>query len=806
MSFFKDEYIIEYLLQNGYSEEELMSDSFTWTSLQRDFEMPIDLDRVTNLEELRNFILANVRFEVGRETIESGKLENATHFMFETKLVAKEPGLKLDKIYVNCTEMLLNTDGTTNRIGGLRCELNGFDLENLEITYDTTIGLDKQMDNSDGPYSVPVFKRDGTSNMLFLLGIENDFLMSMPKVALTNCANIDISKMNTSFLTLDNCVDIDASQKANLYELVINKYNGNIDFVNSIDLAQLIINDFEELDLSSLELGEDVDISIENVDKCYLSEDSHFEGRFSFKNVNFENDYSKRAEFDKSITIIDSTISSEDKMLIAQKDLRLEACDIEIIDGVKVSEDLELKDMSVGFEMEGLKKQYGYALKYKEGVKSKDGFDLRRLDKVLNLNLEENKDILENPDLLKLILENNQFLETIQVTPSLSHECKAVLEQYAPDKHYTYEFKNGSEILGVTMRSYGDGSINSQDEIVDFKSYCEADEKFERLLDGMNPEWSDLEKFKYLYNQLGMITSYDVNVLSGNDDLDSHNSANIVARNPFSSILTSRGVCAGIAESYQYLCKKAGLECSMEGSESHRYNIIEYENENGEKVKSYCDLTWDYDYIKRGQKCKYFAKSSDEFKKDHPGIIEKNLDGIDIEKQEEIDREIGYINNEYGVKSYIKMLEPYMEMSNGQDKINIILQKMMELGQLNHMANREVISFAKAVLSTANVSKCGSVDTFIRKKDAVEKETRDILWVEDEERSTDENKEYLYYVFNSEQQAFKSADYELIEELLANGMLEFYADTKLPGFEGWGSEKQMQEKINNRAKSAAQDR
>ena len=754
MSFFKDEYLIEYLLQNGYSEEELMSDNFSWTSLDRDFDVPIDLDRVTNLEELRNFIFADVKFEVGRETIESGKLENATRFMVETKLIAKEPGLKLNKIYVNCTTMLFNNGGEINRVGGLKCQLAGFDLEDLEIAYDTTLGLEKPMDNPAKPYCVPVFKSDNTNNVVFLAQFSNNELR-IPDYVLTQCSNLDISKLNTGWLTLENCVGVDASRETSLYELVINNYEGNIDFVKSLDLAQLKIKNFEELDLSSINLGQDVAVAIENVDKCYLSQDSHYEGSIRFQNVNFQNVFGKKAEFSRDLSIAGSTIESEDIMLVAQKDLRLSECELDIINGIEAHEDIDLTNMDVGYELEELKKQYGYALKYRDMVQGKDGFDLRRIDKVLDLNLEENKDILENPELLKAILENNQFLETIQVNPNLSRECKAVLGEYASDKYYTYEFKNGSETLGVTVKSYGDGSIKSQDEVVDFNTYSEADEKFTRLMDGLKPEWSDLEKFKYLYNQLGMVTSYDVNVLSGNDDLDSHDSANVVARNPFSSILTSRGVCAGISESYQYLCKKAGLECSMEGSGNHRYNIIIYENENGDKVRSYCDLTWDYEYIKRGQRCLYFARSSDEFKKDHDGILEDNLIGINIDEQEKIDEKIGYIDKEYPTKKYLQMLEPYKEMSNNEDKVNIILQKMMELGELRHMADREVISFARAILLNANVDKCGKVDAFIRRKDAIEKDTRGILWVQDEERSTDDKKEYLYYVFNSEQQAFK---------------------------------------------------
>jgi hypothetical protein len=85
---------------------------------------------------------------------------------------------------------------------------------------------------------------------------------------------------------------------------------------------------------------------------------------------------------------------------------------------------------------------------------------------------------------------------------------------------------------------------------------------------------------------------------------------------------------------------------------------------------------------------------------------------------------------------------------------------------------------------------------FIRKNASQDKEGRDILWVKDE-KSKDGKEKYHYYTFNANQQAFKSLEPEIIEELLANGMLEFYKDQKLPGFENWMSEKEYKEIRNS---------
>ena len=49
----------------------------------------------------------------------------------------------------------------------------------------------------------------------------------------------------------------------------------------------------------------------------------------------------------------------------------------------------------------------------------------------------------------------------------------------------------------------------------------------------------------------------------------------------------------------------------------HRYNVIEYTNEQGKKVKSYCDLTWDARAIKEGTQCSCFGKSAKVFGESH---------------------------------------------------------------------------------------------------------------------------------------------------------------------------------------------
>ena len=114
------------------------------------------------------------------------------------------------------------------------------------------------------------------------------------------------------------------------------------------------------------------------------------------------------------------------------------------------------------------------------------------------------------------------------------------------------------------------------------------------------------------------------------------------------------------------------------------------------------------------------------------------------------------------------------------------------------MSNTEVVELARIMLFKGGVDKrkMGVNNTFIRRDSRADKEVRDILWLKDtDEQGKDK---YLYYTFNSQQQAFKSLDRETIEELLASGMIEFYKDQQLPGFKDWIPEKEYQAMRNSR--------
>jgi len=403
--------------------------------------------------------------------------------------------------------------------------------------------------------------------------------------------------------------------------------------------------------------------------------------------------------------------------------------------------------------------------------------DIRKSYSVLNLKDEENKDFLEDVDRLKDFLIDNQYLVTILVPERLTTEQKMVLKEYASEINYGYVTafieKDGSEEI------YSFSS--NEPEYVNFTDFTKADKIFEDIVAGIKEEWCELEKLKYLYDELGERVSYDINVLAGNYEKESRDRANIVARNPFSSILTGKGICTGYAEMYQYVCRKAGLSCDIISNDGHRWNVIEYTNDNGERAKTYCDLTEDAKNIKFRYTCDRFGFGW-EFES-YDKTEDKSVTTISMKKLKEIDRNIGYNRK---TMDYLKLRTDSVKIKGTKERVEFVLDKIGEIQDLANMSNAEVVEKVVDLLSSNKFEFdicIGISSGFIRKDERADKEVRDILWVENDDKSSEDK--YLYYTYNSEQKKFKVLEKEVVEELLASGMLELYKGNILPGFESW---------------------
>jgi len=758
----KDRYLIEYLVRNGYAREQVENPSFNIDSVEGEFAEPIELSQVENIDELKIFIRASSCFLVTQEDIDSGKVYKLSEILIDYKLICAEQGLKLDKLFYD--RALYNINGSFQ---SKRIVLENFNLIDTEFISDTK----KQMKFITSGKTLEDNK-ESTGEWPY---------PDAPSIELVNCNNIDLAKIDVRSLVIMSGDNIRASSAKDFENLELDSCN-NVDLIGVS--GNVLLKNFESIDMA--ELPNSCSYEISNVLKCFASEEVSFKEKISFRNVIF-NESDKKISFEK--VEFDECLFPEEKMKIDVVSVTIKNCNYNIAFNM---------DISKLCKMVGC---YNYDERIEEFVdkKDKNGFtleiddpkdyDIRRLKVVLDLSDDKNSDLLEDVEKLKKVLENNKYLEYILVPERLSDEQKRILGDYAPDVNYDYGHSVVlSAGIGRKPLSVLYSFFDNEQEHVNFEQFIEADNFFEEIVSGINEEWSELQKFKYLYNELGSRISYDINAVEKyNDELESFDRANIVARNPFSTILSKNGICDSFAKIYQYVCRKAGLRCEMVTNSEHAWNLIEYTNEQDEQVQCYCDLTWDAMSIKNKTRCSNFGFGAENKKY---GNLKTSAKKIPLEILKEIDNSIGY---EYTNKRYLDIIKEINNIENIEERVNALLKNIMLIQDISNMSNREVVQFAQIMLLQFGMEfgkDVGGCTGFIRKDERADKDVREILWVKDTSQNKCEN--YLYYTFNSEQQAFKTLDKETVEELLAAGMLELYKGQEMPGFENWISEKEYQ--------------
>jgi len=778
-----DQYIKEYLLRNGYSKEQIESPSFNLDSLEDNFAEPLDLSRVENIEDLKIFLMVHLDFIVTQEDIDRGKVYELSKLLVNYALIASEKDLRLDKLFVPQNEIIVFRKDAGFAFAKKKIILKNFALQNIDI------------EKGVNDYGNIVALGDSMENNRYINQDKEDLALSLD---FEDCEGVELEKFSDFSLELSckDCHEIFCPNGMNLSSLTLD---------NSIcsNLATLSIGDsltlanIEEIDLSGIS-SPSISATLSNIGKCRVGGEVHFPST-SFSYVNFEGNnaiFSVESSLDmysctfteampifQANTInIDNCIMPNVVQAFQGERISIKHCDFNVVLATTPRSSLSLSDCY------GVDERYDALVselrERKCGITTQDisGYDVRRTLKDLNLNAEENSDLLDDIVKLRAVLENNNFLQRIQVSPTLTSEQKQLLEELASDKIYYFSIFAGD--------AYGDFSEDLGENLGysnNFDMFLAADKAYEEIVDGLNPEWSELQKFKYLYDELGKRISYDTNVLGRyNSDVESFNYANSVARNAFSEILTKNGVCAGFSRAYEYLCKKAGLQCHSVGGKGHSWNVIQY-MENGELQSCFCDLTWDALATKVGMRSNYFGFGREDGEHEIDSLdgkkeYVKDVKKLAYEKVVETDVAIGHADYRE---------DTYRQLSDvSEQTVSALLKAMMDVQDLSTLSNKEMSQLAITVLMLNGYDEknIGYNRAFIRRNALADKEERTFLWVKQKDEQGQESVEY--FTFNFQQQEFKLMDRELIEEFLAAGMIEFYEGGRLPGFEHWASDKE----------------
>lgn len=288
------------------------------------------------------------------------------------------------------------------------------------------------------------------------------------------------------------------------------------------------------------------------------------------------------------------------------------------------------------------------------------------------------------------------------------------------------------------------------------EEFLKGEKIFDDIISGINPEWTDLQKYKYLYNQTGIMLSYDLNVLQHTANASFHEK---YSRNIFTSISKNWGICASFAAIYDYLCYKCNLDSTILSEDDHDYVMIS--NSNGEDYLT--DPTYDAARLKFGLRTRNFAIPKEEFEKNSHDLKQTEADeyefaSLDSEEIKEIDKSIGYLENFGGdyTDEALSKLADNLEGRTFNEKAMNFIERVKNIKTIGRPTDSDYVEIIKWILSkSTDIEFAKRVNVASYAYEDTKELPRKIVFKIDEDN---ENKKY--YEFD-----YRTKEYKEINEL-----------------------------------------
>ena len=297
----------------------------------------------------------------------------------------------------------------------------------------------------------------------------------------------------------------------------------------------------------------------------------------------------------------------------------------------------------------------------------------------------EDIDTLVEQDLEYMLVNFKQYLSPILTSIYIpSARVMEIIKKVAPEfkVRFKTEKSGGNKIVPI-----------SPDE------FFEGEKIFDSIINGINPEWIDMQKYKYLYNQTGTLLSYDLNVLQHTINTNHHEK---YSRNIFTSILKNWGICASFAAIYDYLCYKSDLDSTILSEDDHDYVMIS--DSNGEDYLT--DPTYDAARLKFGLKSRNFAISKEEFEENSHDLKQTEADeykfaSIGNEKLKELDKSTGYLEIFDGDYTDETLAELANNLAGNTfpEKLESFIERIKGIKTIGRPTDSDYIEIIKWVLS-----------------------------------------------------------------------------------------------------------
>ena len=153
------------------------------------------------------------------------------------------------------------------------------------------------------------------------------------------------------------------------------------------------------------------------------------------------------------------------------------------------------------------------------------------------------------------------------------------------------------------------------------KQYNEGEKWIDSVLEGLQPNWNDIQKLAYIDCSIGKRLSY-----TPEQGTEVENSSE--QRNLWEIVVKRNGVCNGIAQLEEYMLSRIGIESQRVASDTHSYlkvKNIEIPTENGiKRGDTLIDPTWNLASSRYDARPQHFCRNYEELRK-----IDIDVDGID---------------------------------------------------------------------------------------------------------------------------------------------------------------------------------
>lgn len=309
-----------------------------------------------------------------------------------------------------------------------------------------------------------------------------------------------------------------------------------------------------------------------------------------------------------------------------------------------------------------------------------------------------------------------------------------IIKRLAPEfkVRFKTEKPGGNKIVPISPNEFFDG-----------------EKFFEEIINGLNPNWSEMQKYKYLYNQTGIMLSYDLNVLEHTTNAGIHER---YSRNIFTAITKNWGICASFASMYDYLCYRCGLDSNILSEDDHDYVMIS-DSEGNDYLT---DPTFDSAKLKFGLRSRNYAISKEKFEENSHNLKQSEVDeyefsSLEDKEKEEIDREIGYLDNFGGeyTDEYLSKLANNLEGKTFNEKALNFIERIKQIKAIGRPTDSDYIEIIKWVLSKSTdieFAKRMQVDSFAYED--TKELPRKIVFIINEE---DESKKYYSFNYKTKQ-------------------------------------------------------